>query len=207
MVLEGDRALSIPPDQRPQAAPEGVSGFGGDATPSTATGPRAAGDVVRSLPPQRRGPKTDAGKARVALNALTHGVTSARLVVPGERREDWATHCQRIVEALAPVGRVEAALAERAASVLWRLQRVTAYEEAAIAERHDLEAPSARLLPGPLDIDKIIRYEAHLNRILYQALHALEAMRAERRGQPAPLLRVDVHGAPDRIATAEALTS
>jgi hypothetical protein len=208
MVLEGDRALSIPPDQRPQAAPEGASGFGGDATPSSASGPRATGGVVRSQWPQRRGPKTAAGKARVSVNALTHGLASARLVVPGEHPEDWAGHCRRMVEALAPAGPVEAALAERVASALWRLQRVTAYEEAAIAERHDLEAPSARLLPGPLDIDKIIRYEAHLNRQLYQALHALEAMRAERRGQSAPLVRVDVHGAPDMITgAAEALQS
>ena len=75
-----------------------------------------------------------------------------------------------------------------------------AYEEAAIGERQDLEAASARLLPHPLDIDKVIRYEAHLSRQLYQALHELEAMRAERRGQPTPLLRVDVQhqaGPPD----------
>jgi hypothetical protein len=107
-----------------------------------------------------------------------------------------------VLEALAPIGPLEAALAERVASALWRLHRVTAYEEAAIAERHDLESPSARLLPSPFDIDKIIRYEAHLSRQLYQALHELEAMRAERRGQAAALVRVEVHDAPDRIAVA-----
>ena len=112
-----------------------------------------------------------------------------------------------MLDALAPVGPVEAALAERVASALWRLYRVTAYEEAAVAERHDLEPASARLLPHPLDIDKIIRYEAHLSRQLYQALHALEAMQAERRGQSAPLLRVDVHGAQDMITAAEAQTA
>jgi hypothetical protein len=99
---------------------------------------------------------------------------------------------QAIVDALAPAGPVELALAERVATALWRLQRVTAYEGAAIAERQHLATASARLLPHPLDIDKIIRYEAHLNRQLYQALHQLEAMRAERHGQSTPLLRVDV---------------
>ncbi len=48
--------------------------------------------------------------------------------------------------------------------------------------------------------------EAHLSRQLYQALHELEAMRAGRRGQAAPLVRVDVQGAPDLIAAAGALT-
>jgi hypothetical protein len=98
-------------------------------------------------------------------------------------------------------------LADRVASAVWRLHRVTAYEEAAIAERQDLETASARLLPHPLDIDKIIRYEAHLSRQLYQALHEFESMRAERRGQPAPLVRIDVHDAPDRMAAATVLPS
>jgi len=111
------------------------------------------------------------------------------------------------LEALTPVGAVESALAERAAAALWRLQRVTAYEEAAIAERQALESASARLLPSPGDIDKIIRYEAHLSRQFHQALHALEAMRAERRGESTPLVRVDVHGAPDMIAAAETCPS
>jgi hypothetical protein len=81
------------------------------------------------------------------------------------------------------------------------VRRVTAYEEAVIAERQHLEAVSARLLPHPLDLDKVIRYEAHLTRQLYQALHELEAMRAARRGQPAPLLRVDVQGPAQALAT------
>jgi hypothetical protein len=148
-----------------------------------------AGQLAR---PQRRGPKTAAGKARVGLNAFTHGLSSARLVVPGESTTEWEMYRQAIVDALGPAGPVELALAERVATVLWRLRRVTAYEGAAIAERQHLATASARLLPHPLDIDKIIRFEAHLNRQLYQALHQLEAMRAERRGQPTPLLRVDV---------------
>jgi hypothetical protein len=160
---------------------------------------RNAGRAAR---PQRRGPKTAAGRARIGLNALTHGNASARLVVPGESLTEWEMSRQSIVDALGPAGSVELALAERVATTLWRLQRVTAYEAAAIAERQHLATPSARLLPHPLDIDKIIRYEAHLNRQLYQALHQLEAMRAERHGQSTPLLRVDVQhhtGTPEAV--------
>jgi len=156
----------------------------------------------QSARPQRRGPKTAAGKARVGLNALTHGIASARPVVPGESPTEWEMSRQGIVDALGPAGPVELSLAERVATTLWRLRRVAAYETAAIAERQHLATASARLLPHPLDIDKIIRYEAHLNRQLYQALHQLEAMRAERHGQPSPLLRVDVQhhtGTPDAV--------
>src|SRR6266853_4752586 len=150
---------------------------------------RNAGQLAR---PQRRGPKTAAGRARVGLNALTHGIASARLVVPGESATEWEGSRQAMMDALAPAGPVEMALAERAATAVWRLRRVAAYEAASIAERQHLATASARLLPHPLDIDKIIRYEAHLSRQLYQALHQLEAMRAERHGQSTPLLRVDV---------------
>ena len=156
----------------------------------------------QSARPQRRGPKTAAGKARVGLNALTHGIASARLVVPGESPTEWEMSRQGIVDALGPAGPVELSLAERVATTLWRLRRVAAYETAAIAERQHLATASARLLPHPLDIDKIIRYEAHLNRQLYQALHQLEAMRAERHGQSTPLLRVDVQhhtGTPEAV--------
>src|SRR5262252_8425467 len=184
-MLAGERSLNVPPGQSRQSVSPGA----------------------RSQGPKRRGPKTVAGKARVALNALAHGLASARLIVPGECPKDWADHRRRMLEALAPVGPVEGALAERVASGVWRLQRVTAYEEAAIAERHDLESLSARLLPSPFDLDKIIRYEAHLSRQLYQALHELEAMRAERRGQKTPLVRVDVQDAPSPVAVATMLPS
>ncbi len=192
MIVEGNRSLSVPAGQPQQSGPECVSGFDASATPSAATGLRVEGNVVRSPQPQRRGPKTAAGKARIGLNALTHGISSARLVVPGESATKWEAYRRAVVDDLVPTGPVERALAERVAAAFWRLQRVAAYEEAAIVERQHLEMASARLLPHPLDIDKIVRYEAHLSRQLYQALHELEAMRAARHGQPAPLLRVDV---------------
>jgi len=142
----------------------------------------------------------------VSGNALTHGLSSRRLVMPGESLTEWATYRTAILEALAPAGPVETALAERVAAAFWRLRRVTAYEEAAIAERQDLTTASARWLPHPLDIDKIIRFEAHLSRQLYQARHELEAMQAARRGQRTPLLRVDVHHEPEALAALEAAT-
>ena len=204
MVPEGSRSPRSVLDPLQASAPECASGFVADLTPSSATRSRPADPVSRSHCPGRRGPKTDQGKARIALNAVTHGLTSTRLLLSGDNREDWVAHCQGVIEALAPIGPVEAALAERVASALWRLRRVTAYEEAAIAERQHLEMASARLLPSPLDIDKIIRYEAHLSRQLYQALHELESMRAERRGQAVSLVRVDVHGTRDGMILAEA---
>src|SRR5437899_2374579 len=79
-----------------------------------------------------------------------------------------------VMDTIAPVGAVEQALAEHVAALLWRLQRLTAYETAAIDERQHLEQLSARLLPHPDTIDRIIRHEAHLVRQLLQLLRELE---------------------------------
>lgn len=181
MALDNDpqQAVTVPSDRRP----------------------------TKTRSPRRSGPNSGAGKARVSVNAIAHGISSVRPVVPGESSNEWETHQRAIVEALAPVGPLETALAGRAASIVWRLRRVTTYEEAAIAERQHLPAASARLLPHPLEIDKIIRYEAHLSRQLFQALHELEALRAERRGQPIPLVRVDGQSSTEALAPIAAATA
>ena len=51
-----------------------------------------------------------------------------------------------------------------------------------------------RLLPDEKTLEKIARYEAHLSRQLYQAMHELEALRTKRSGGAAPLARLDVQG-------------
>jgi hypothetical protein len=53
-----------------------------------------------------------------------------------------------------------------------------------------------RLLPDTPTMDLIIRYEASLNRMLYQALNQLEANQSRRAGAPTPLHRVQAFGLP-----------
>jgi hypothetical protein len=72
------------------------------------------------------------------------------------------------------------------------------------AERSKLEAEKVerdlgnmareRLLPDDKTLEKVARYEAHLSRGLYKALHELEALQARRAGGAAPLARLDVDG-------------
>ena len=53
------------------------------------------------------------------------------------------------------------------------------------------------LLPDSSELEKATRYEAHLNRQLYQAMHELEALQARRHGQHAPLARLDIQALPE----------
>jgi hypothetical protein len=50
-----------------------------------------------------------------------------------------------------------------------------------------------RLLPGSQDLEKIGRYEAHLERCLYRAMHELQRFQAARAGLIPPPLAVDVN--------------
>ncbi len=72
------------------------------------------------------------------------------------------------------------------------------------AERARLEAEKVardlsnmrreRLLPDDKTLEKVARYEGHLSRGLYKALHELEALQTRRLGRSAPLARLDVDG-------------
>jgi hypothetical protein len=61
-------------------------------------------------------------------------------------------------------------------------------------ERDLRDMSRERLLPDEMTLQKIARYEAHLSRGLYQAMHELEALQTKRSGGAAPLARLDVQG-------------
>ena len=75
-----------------------------------------------------------------------------------------------------------------------RLEVAVTKFEAQRVERDLKNLSRERLLPDDKALDKIARYEAHLSRGLYQAMHELEALQTKRSGGAAPLARVDVQG-------------
>jgi hypothetical protein len=139
-----------------------------------------------------------------------------------ESEQDWQAHRTRLFDDLDPHGALEEALVERIALTLWQHQRLVRFQVAAVIRGSfsSLEAMSAAatygerrlgipreealsdenverrllacLIPPSEDLAKIMRYEAHLNRQLYQAMHELEALKARRQGQAAPLARLDI---------------
>jgi len=154
------------------------------------------------------GPKTAQGKARSALNAVTHGLTArAPVALWFEAEEAWTPYRAGIVASLAPVGDSEHDLAEKIALTLWRQNRVAAYEthrtnlalSAAPGEverdlRHDHTEADAevrmraklteRLLLGDLELLKLQRYESHLGRELSRLFKHFHHLQDRRRTQP-----------------------
>ena len=76
------------------------------------------------------GPRTSAGKARVSLNSLKHGLTTREIVLPTEDPEDFDLFRIGLLADLAPQGDLEGALAEKIVADLWRLRRVPILEAA-----------------------------------------------------------------------------
>lgn len=187
--------------------------------------------LQNELPPDGKkngstGPRTRAGKAIASRNAISHGIMSPHpgIIEGMETEADWDRHLEGIVNSLAPEGDLEEELAERIATLLWRLRRVTRYETAVInhhvaATRQDLRAADsyltakpgdapdpepvrvaaykeARVIPLDADIDKIMRYETHIHRQVLQTLHELEALQARRNGEQTHLARLDISSPP-----------
>jgi hypothetical protein len=87
----------------------------------------------------RGGPKTEAGRRRASANAMRHGLLSVRPVVMDmEDLQTWENHREAIFESLSPADELEAALAERIATQLWRLRRVVRYETDVIQANQSL---------------------------------------------------------------------
>jgi len=94
--------------------------------------------------------------------------------------------------ALATDEEPEALLEAAIRSAQWKAERSKL--EAEKVERHLRNMAKERLLPDEKTLEKVARYEAHLSRGLYKALHELEALQVRRSGGAAPLARLDVDG-------------
>lgn len=70
------------------------------------------------------GPRTDRGKAIVARNALRHGLTAQRILLPDETQDELARLVDQLRLHYQPVGAAEVLLVERIIAATWRLRRV-----------------------------------------------------------------------------------
>ncbi|MCA3748070.1 MAG: hypothetical protein IN808_02900 [Rubrobacter sp.] len=77
-----------------------------------------------------------------------------------------------------------------------RREAASAKYQAEQVERELADMRRQRLLPDEKTLEKVSRYEAHLSRLLFKALHELEALQTRRSGGAAPLARLDVDGLP-----------
>ena len=87
------------------------------------------------------GPRTPEGKRAAARNALTHGLSSRNVLLPGESEREYRRFGQRLFEDLAPDGVLEGELALEIVNLSWKLRRVPGVETTLLVEQHGQDEP------------------------------------------------------------------
>lgn len=163
------------------------------------------------------GPRTPEGRAAVRLNGVTHGLTAATLVLPGEDKSDFAALLADLEAEHQPAAPTEEVIVRQMALASWRLRRVYHLEAAVFSVRlqeleEDFEEDYERKLKNverqakvvledtrrTRSLDHLSRYESRLERSFYRALHELQRLRAQRQSemqnqtQSAPVLPLQI---------------
>ncbi|HEX3210830.1 MAG TPA: hypothetical protein VHQ91_15680 [Geminicoccaceae bacterium] len=138
-----------------------------------------------------RGPRTAAGKARSARNALKHGLRARKLVLlEGEDAAEFRWFARALEAELVPAGRLQADLVGRIAIAAWRARRADqleagvlgGYLEAAGAVDPDPRAALATGLTrdnyGPRALATLVRYRGSVLAELFRSLAALKLLQA-----------------------------
>ena len=81
------------------------------------------------------GPKTAEGKARVRLNAVTHGLTAETIVLPFENADEFESMRAGWIEDWKPQTETRLALVELAVAGAWRLRRSLKNERNRLADK------------------------------------------------------------------------
>lgn len=157
------------------------------------------------------GPRTGAGRAASAQNAVRHGLAAKAIVISGEDPLEFAAFHDDFRARLRPADAVEALLVDRIVACAWRLQRIVRIEREVMASLRsatpcsvfDTITPGLSYRHDALNggdvIGKLARHEAALEKGFYRALHELERLQAARLGREVPVpalvdVSVDIGG-------------
>jgi hypothetical protein len=154
----------------------------------TATPRQSRAEAARANGARSRGPKTAAGKARSAQNALKHGLTASRFIVlPEEDPAAFEATLAMWIEALVPVGPLQHAIVQTIAVADWRLERANRLEHELFADTHlprddgrnplalsvQRDGHSARALPT------LLRYRAGATAEIAKLMKLLAVLKAQ----------------------------
>lgn len=122
------------------------------------------------------GPRSPRGKARVALNALTHGIFAKAALYEHEDAHEFENLHQLLISSLAPADEFEVLLVQKIAVALWRTRRLLIYEKAKIDLANSLANAKGEpqiSIPGRMerrtllameDLERLLKYEALLEK-------------------------------------------
>ena len=132
------------------------------------------------------GPQTEAGRERSSRNSYKHGLTSSKVVLPGEDPAEYDAFRADILEQYQPANATEQILAEELAAAGWRLNRSRAVETEVLKKLMGDAADSAVglatvFVEKPKEFNRLLRYLTSIERAYYRVLDKLAKLQKERR--------------------------
>jgi hypothetical protein len=164
------------------------------------------------------GPRSADGKARVASNALKHGLTGKQIVLPNEKPSDFDAFRLGLLNELSPKGELEGILAERTVVDAWRLRRVPVLEATLYRSADETDAslekdPSLVAIRSFRSCSQsfvnLWRHADALSRSWFRTFHELQRLQAIRAGEqvaPPAVVDIDLHINQDGAANPGAIS-
>ena len=153
----------------PNEAPRGDAN--GDNSPVSAK--KVAANAKNAQ--KSTGPRTEAGKAKAAMNTYRHGFFAKHLFPTtqqaAEDKEDYLAVANGIHEHYQPVGYLENFWVEKIATEALRAARLIAHEQKVLSWTTPFEERS---------VSNLLRYQASINRDMARAIAELERLQAKR---------------------------
>jgi hypothetical protein len=122
------------------------------------------------------GPVTPEGKARVAQNAVAHGLTARHLVVRDDDREEFESLRESLAAEIDPQGALETFTFAELLHAAWNLQRFRRLEaETSMGTIDDFTDPQTTAV-----LDRLSRYQSRAQRAYFRALAELRTLQTNR---------------------------
>jgi hypothetical protein len=122
------------------------------------------------------GPTSAEGKARVAQNAIKHGLTAKNLTVPDDLREEFEALREDFLAQFNPQRAAEMTTFNDLLHAAWNLHRYRQFEaEASVGTLEDFNNPEKFAA-----LERITRYHSRIQRAYYRALKELRQLQTDR---------------------------
>jgi hypothetical protein len=155
------------------------------ATVQTGRATLHRGAINRANSLHSTGPRTEAGKQRSALNALTHGLSSRTALLPAEDLAAYQNHLRQFRDEYHPETATETQLVQDLADTSWRLNRIPLLEADLMARAANPPSEEAAIAFDIVDAHRAIatlgQHGHRLSRQFHKTLEQLRYIQADRR--------------------------
>jgi hypothetical protein len=124
------------------------------------------------------GPRTEAGKKRVASNALRHGLTARTALLPSEDPAAYEQHCRQFRAEYQPANPTESQIVQELIDTSWRLNRIPLLETGLFDQTNRPECQPQTVIQS---LAALGLHGARLSRQFHKALDQLHTIQEQRR--------------------------